>query len=223
MGIFAGKPNHDMDAKKDLKKRVYADISGLTDREIVDALLRRDPEVTESFLFGKCYPLFVSVFVHYDTGCENVMELINMIYALLLIPVEDHDDPCAEPRCRLERFEFGCTLTRWLKIVLVNFSRGAFRKKSMENSAFSADDDRREDIAVSLEESFRNLTASDADRILRAMPSRRFARLLRLRYLEGYDNKETAAKLETDMSNYYNMHRRAKLQLKETLRKEGLR
>lgn len=55
------------------------DINTQTDREIVAALLRRDRDITEAYLYHKCYPLFKYCFDHYYTDCTSCTEFINEI------------------------------------------------------------------------------------------------------------------------------------------------
>ena len=47
------------------RKIVMPDIVTYTDQEIVKAILNRDTVITKEFLYGKCYPLFKSVFDKY--------------------------------------------------------------------------------------------------------------------------------------------------------------
>ena len=53
----------------------------LSDRDIVDAILRRDARVTRIYFYEKYYPLFKARFDEYYTDCETCIEFINQIYS----------------------------------------------------------------------------------------------------------------------------------------------
>jgi len=59
--------------------------------------------------------------------------------------------------------------------------------------------------------------------LLDMMPNRRYSQLIRLRYVEEMSNEDTAKALGMTMDNYYNKHRRAKMQLYEIINKETRR
>ncbi len=65
------------------------------------------------------------------------------------------------------------------------------------------------------------MSKNDIETILRLMPNKRYSMIIRLRYLEGLSNEETASALQMSMDNYYNKHMRAKKQFNETVNKEG--
>lgn len=54
------------------------------------------------------------------------------------------------------------------------------------------------------------------------MPNQRYRQLIEYRYVDEKSNEETAMLLAVTLANYYNMHKRAKAQYCEVLRKEGL-
>ena len=58
-------------------------------------------------------------------------------------------------------------------------------------------------------------------KILSLMPNVRYRELIRLRYLEGCSNEETAQHLGMTMDNYYNKHKLAKEQYIRVYRKEA--
>ena len=47
------------------------------DHDIVEALLRRDEQITREFFYRKCYPLFKSVYDNYHTDCALTFKAIN--------------------------------------------------------------------------------------------------------------------------------------------------
>ncbi len=192
------------------------DINRYTDQEIVEAILNRNAIVTKDFLYKKCYPLFKSIYDKYYTDCENPIELINQIYLYILIPNKKTH------RSKLQDFGFRCTLTLWLKIVAENYCHQLFTRKLETTDNISIESDRNIWESYSLESDFNALNMEDVKRILHMMPNERYRRLVEYRYLDEKSNEETALLLNLTMSNYYNVHLRAKAQFCEVLRKEGL-
>lgn len=82
--------------------------------------------------------------------------------------------------------------------------------------------DRNPGISISIETKAQSLDMQDVHKILAAMPNDRFRTLIEYRYIDEKSNEETAELLGVTMPNYYNMHKRAKAQFCEELRKEGL-
>jgi len=195
---------------------VTMDINGYNDREIVAAILSRDAAVTKAFLYGKCYPLFASIFGKYYTDCENVFEFINDIYIFILTPLG------GTGRSKLSDFGFRCSLTMWLKIVAENFCHQLFSKKRDLPAENITPDDIFRLETRSLQAEINSLNMQDVKQILSMMPTERYRRLITLRYLQNRTNEETAMLLALTMANYYNVHLRAKAQFCQMLRKEGL-
>ena len=61
-------------------------LPAVTDRDIVDALLRHDEVLTRDFFYRRCYPLFKSVFDNYCTDSETCQEFISEIYLHIMQP-----------------------------------------------------------------------------------------------------------------------------------------
>lgn len=74
----------------------------------------------------------------------------------------------------------------------------------------------------SLIENTHRIDMEDVRKILYMMPNQRYRQLIEFRYVDEKSNEETAMLLAVTMANYYNMHKRAKAQYCEALRKEGL-
>lgn len=189
------------------------------DHKIVESLLHRDDRVTRDFFYKKCYPLFKSVFDNYHTDCETCVEFINEIYIYLLTPNE------ADGRCKLEQFKFQSTLFTWLKTVTLFYCYKKYRREEKmptERIVENYDESGvRIDVlpeSISIDES--SLRRHDTATILQLMPNKRYSTLIRLRYLEGYSNEETAAMMGMNMNTFYNKHKLAKDQFLDTLRKE---
>ena len=193
----------------------------MDDRMAVNAILLRDQKVTQQYLYIKCYPLFKSVYDNYYTDCQSCMEFINEIYVHLLTPNKDTG------LCKLQTFQFGSTLTTWLKTVAVYYCYEHYRRKQkisfveekIETESYQSDRFCQFASSMYAEESI--MSRDDIETILGIMPNKRYSMIIRLRYLDGMSNEETASMLQMSMDNYYNKHMRAKKQFNEILHKEG--
>lgn len=187
-----------------------------SDQEIVEAILCRNALVTREYLYKKCYPLFCSIYNKYYTDCESPVELINQIYLYILTPNRETG------KSKLGGFGFRCTLTTWLKIVTENYCHQLFARKFNSSENISLDGDRNMSDTYSLESNFSTLDKEDVKRVLLMMPNERYRHLIEYRYLYEKSNEETAKLLALTMSNYYNVHLRAKAQFCSALKREGL-
>lgn len=192
----------------------------MNDRMVVDAILLRNPKITQQYLYIKCYPLFKSIYDNYYTDCQSCMEFINEIYTHLLTLNKDTGI------CKLQTFQFGSTLTTWLKTVGIYYCYEHYRRRQTvsfieqktESDNYSSD--RFDQYAVSMYEEKSLTDKEDIEVLLNMMPNKRYSMIIRLRYLEGLSNEETAAALQMSMDNFYNKQMRAKKQFNDVLNKE---
>lgn len=195
-------------------------VSMTDDRAVVNQILLRNQKITQQYLYVKCFPLFKSVYDNYYTDCQSCLEFINEIYLLLMTPNKDTGI------CKLQTFQFGSTLATWLKTVAVYYCYQHYRRKRhtpmMEQKIGSDDDqgDRFDQYAASMYVEEPVMANDDLETILSMMPNKRYSKIIRLRYLEGMTNEETASALGMTMDNFYNKHARAKKQFNEVLKKE---
>jgi RNA polymerase sigma factor (sigma-70 family) len=173
--------------------------------------------ITFLYLYKQCYPLFNAVYKRYKTDCETTEELIDEIYVYIMLPNK------TTGRCKLAGFGFRCTLTMWLKIVVENYCKQLYNKtEDFQQVGISEAGDRKVDKLHSIDLDVKSIERQDLNRILSMMPNKRYRELIQYRYVEKKSNEETAALLSLTMSNYYNVHLRAKEQFCNALRKEGL-
>ena len=189
---------------------------------ILNAILLRDQKITQQYLYIKCYPLFKSIYDNYYTDCQSCIEFINEIYIHLLTPNKETN--C----CKLQTFQHSSTLMTWIKTVSIYYCYEHFRRKqkiSFVEEKFETDSfqsDRFDHYAASMYIEDSPMSKDDLDAILNLMPNKRYSMIIKLRYLEGMSNEETATALQMSMDNFYNKHMRAKKQFNEILKKEGL-
>jgi len=185
-----------------------------SDQMIVSALLRHIETPTDEFLYGKCYPMFKSLYTRYYTGCPELLDFINNIYIIIIYP-NDKDN-----KCKLESFNYRCALHNWVGVVSIRYCYAQYKK-----SIPFADGDINDPNYVSIydketifEPSMMN--SYDIRKIVDLMSNERYRRLIKLRYIQDLSNEETAAVLGITMENYYNLHRRARVQFISAYNKE---
>lgn len=188
----------------------------MTDQQIVTALIGRDKEVTRAFFYYKCYPLFNSIFHHYYTDCDSCIEFINEMYIYMMSPQS------STGKSKLESFRFESTLYTWIKTVCLFYCYARFDEKNrLVIDKNEEPTDRNTPIHESVQMDFDKINHEDIMQILSLMPNARYRELIRLRYLEGRSNEETAQQLGMTMDNYYNKHKLAKEQYIRVYRKEA--
>ncbi len=192
----------------------------MDDYMIVNAILLRDKNVTQQYLYIKYYPLFKSVYDNYYTDCQSCLEFINEIYIHLLTPNKNTG------LCKLQTFKFGSTFATWLKTVAVYYCYEHYRRKQKvtfveeKNETENNRSDRLEQYSASMFAEEHIMCREDLEALLSLMPNKRYALIIKLRYFEGLSNEDTAAALQMSMDNFYNKHMRAKKQFNEILKKE---
>ena len=190
------------------------------DRQVVSAILLRNQKVTQQYLYIKCYPLFKAVYDNYYTDCQSCVEFINELYVHLLTPNRNTG------LCKLQTFQFGSTLTTWLKTVAVYYCYEHYRRKkrvAMEEQVVEFSDgesDRFSHLAASMYVEEQSWQRHDLQVLLGLMPNKRYAQILHLLYLEGLSMEDAARQMGMTIDNFYNKHRRARIQFNEILKKE---
>ena len=198
--------------------RIYTE-----DLKIAQALIRHDERVTRQFFYRQCYPLFKSIYDNYYTDCAAVKEFIDEIYIVVLAPSK------TTGKCQMENFKGESTLMSWVKSACLYYCYNKFKRKKRiplieslpnPNEVKFDDPDRFIDLGGSSELDFGNMNREDVETILNLMPNSRYSQSIRMRYLDMKSNEETAKSLGVNMDNYYNIHKRAKLQYERVCRKE---
>ena len=175
------------------------------------------------FFYRQCYPLFKSIYDNYYTDCTAVKEFIDEIYIVVLAPSK------ITGKCQMENFKGESSLMSWVKAACLYYCYNKYKRKQRiplveslpnPNEKKYDDSDRFIDFGGSSELDFGNMTREDVETILNLMPNSRYRQLIRMRYLNMKSNEETAKSLGVNMDNYYNIHKRAKLQYERVCRKE---
>lgn len=193
------------------------------DLDIAKSLILHDERVTRMFFYKQCYPLFKSIYDNYYTDCSAVKEFIDEIYIVVLAPSK------ITGKCQMENFKGESSLMSWVKSACLYYCYNKYKRKQRiplveslpnPNEKKYDDSDRFIDFGGSSELDFGNMNREDVETILNLMPNSRYSQLIRMRYLNMKSNEETAKSLGVNMDNYYNIHKRAKLQYERVCRKE---
>lgn len=189
-------------------------IKDVDDHKIVAWLLKRVEWATQQFFYGRCYPIFKSLHSRFYTASPELIDFIHDIYIDIMEPRRKSE------KCKLQTFGYQSTLYTWIGVVS---RRYCYAKYKISIEIFSlTDSDRNSDISPSKPTINDIFDREDLEKILEMMTRERYRNIIRLHYVDGYSNEETAAKLDMDMPNYYNKHRLAKVQFIQALEKEGL-
>lgn len=169
----------------------------LTDQEIVEKLLQRDPIVTKWFYYVKCRPLFLSLMkklfnhpIEYDEFIDEVV--------VFLMENDGH---------RLKSFDFQSTLTYWLQRCLV--------RHFIRNGQVMIDDSSQEPpypIEGSEVDIIGSINAKlDLETLLKilAKDNPRHSYVLKRILLDDAEFKNVASELDVKVSNVYNIKKRA--------------
>lgn len=193
------------------------------DIQIAQALIKHDERVTRQFFYKRCYPLFKSIYDNYFTDCTTVKEFIDEVYVVVLAPSKKTG------KCQMQNFKGESSLISWVKSACLFYCYKKFKRKQtiLFPESFvniqrekTQDPDRYINFGGSLDLDFDNLNREDVETILNLMPNKRYSELIRIRYLDMKTNEETAESLKIDMNNYYNVHKRARMQYMRVFRKE---
>lgn len=183
------------------------------DRRIVPAILDFEELPTAEFFYGMSCPMFISLYGRYYTGCADVLDFIHEIYVDILRKHEIGN------RCKLETFNYKCSLKNWVGVVALHYCYAHF-KKQIPMEELPEDGGRLLPMEPSILTDMGKLNRDDVDAIINMMSNERYRKLIRLHYLEELDNEETAKEMGMTMKNYYNKIRAAKLQYIQAFMKE---
>ena len=196
------------------------------DLKIAKSLIIRDERITRCYYYKQCYPLFKAIYDNYYTRCACCKEFMDEIYIVVLAPSK------VTGKCQMDNYRGESTLTSWLKSVCLYYCYNKFELKKRipvyeplsfntekdENEGVFGDRSKKEGLSNPID--FSGMNREDVETILNLMPNSRYSQLIRIRYLDMKSNEETAKSLGVNMDNYYNIHKRAKLQYERVCRKE---
>ena len=174
----------------------------LNDKQIVSGLLKNDPDIIEFFFFKKCSSMFGYIGKCIFDGYVDTDELVNELFIYL----------SKNNWYKLKQFAYKSSLTTWVGVVAIRF----FQKQRTD----LIENDSSETLLskTSIEETvWINERRIDVERALRQLQNERYRKVILELDLLDRDPREVAKELNTNVSNLYNIRRRAHLQLKRFL------
>ena len=169
----------------------------MTDFEIIEALIARDNGVTQEFFFQRCRSLFYAI-IHKVFDYEvDYDEFVNELYIYLM----END------AARLKQFEGRSSLYQWLKVTATRF----FIKKREQLIGDQTNDTLYKE--ENIKDNPMSASVLDVQRLLDAMPNKRYAYVIRKLVVEEYTPEELSAEMHITTDNLYNIKRRAMMQL----------
>ena len=169
----------------------------MTDQQIIRGLIARNNAITQEFFFERCRPLFYAIIRKVFSYEVDYDEFVNELYVYLM----END------AARLKQFEGRSSLYQWIKVTATRFF---IKKRDLLIEDTSKETPIEEETMVE-----RSATASllDVQRLLDAMPNRRYAAVIQKLMIEEYTPEELAAEMHITTDNLYNIKRRAMMQL----------
>lgn len=187
----------------------------MTDKEIIEALISHDGEVTQQFFFKDCRPLFTSIIRHVFPYEVDYDEFVNELYIHLM-----EDDAY-----KLKQFQGRSTLYQWMKVVAIRYFLAVRKRMTMiddsskepllENCIRKAEPECTEECTARM----------DIENLLVLMPNKRYVHVIRRLMIDEAETEDVAKELGTNVDNLYNIKRRAmsaltQVALKETCKHE---
>lgn len=174
----------------------------MTDQQIIQGLINKDPNITEEFFFERCKPLFVSIIKSVFKNKAEYDELVNELYLYLM-----EDDAG-----KLKSFQFRCSVFQWLKTTAIRF----FIR--LRDQGKVIDDESHEPLYYeennqAMGNDTYNTVIEDLKRLLYAMPNKRYAFVLQRLIVDDVQPNELAREMDITTDNLYNIKKRAIRQL----------
>lgn len=165
----------------------------MTDIEIRDALIDRDPQITEQFFYQDCRPLICSVAKRIFGPSVDTDEVISELYLFIM----DSDGK------KLKMFRGDSSIFQWLKVVTIRFCMQLKRQRQViENRSSEPLYHEHPCMETSMD-------TSDLHRLLDDMPNRRYASVITRLMINGEDHDTVATDMGVTPDNLYNIKRRA--------------
>ena len=169
----------------------------MTDQQIIQGLIERNNAITQEFFFERCKPLFYAIIRKVFSYEVDHDEFVNELYVYLM----END------AARLKQFEGRSSLYQWLKVTATRFF---IKKRDLLIEDISKETPLEEE-AIMEKPAIASLL--DVQRLLDAMPNRRYAMVIRKLMIEEYSPEELATEMHITTDNLYNIKRRAMMQL----------
>ena len=177
----------------------------MTDQEIIQGLIDRDPKVTQQIFYQDCRPMFYSIIGKVFSTRVDYDELINELYLHLV----DKD------AARLKSFQGNSSLYVWLKKVAHNFFLDLkLHHRVIENESSDRLYEKKDELTDFTEQE----DQMDVATLLDQLENERYRMVLQKLVIEGVDYDELSKITGLKKSNLYNIRKRAMAQLERIAR-----
>lgn len=183
-------------------------MSEMRDQDIVQKLLERDSAVTYMFFYIKCRPLFLSLMRRFYNYPINYDEFVSIVTNFLYENGEQ----------RLRQFKFESTICCWLRTCLIrHFLRN--KKELIDDTSKESIYSKEESIINPYEELDEKI---DLEILLKqlAKKNERYYYIVRRLFIEDASYEDLAKELNTQISNLYNIKKRAITELTKIVLKD---
>lgn len=169
----------------------------MTDPEIIQALIQRDNAVTQEFFFERCRSLFYAIINKVFDYEVDYDEFVNELYLYLM----------ENEAARLKQFEGRSSLYLWIKVTATRFFIKK-RNQLIEDNSKETPLEEKDIITPTT-----SVSTLDVQRLLDAMPNKRYAHVIQKLMIEEFSPEELAVQMHITTDNLYNIKRRAMMQL----------
>ena len=181
----------------------------MNDKDIIQALISHDPQITEQFFFKRCRPLFMSIMRHVFSYDVDYDEFVNEFYLYLM----------EKDAYRLKQFEGRSSIYQWLKITAIRYF--LLKRDNMIEMYPSNSLNVSAGIYLKKNEEKTINTRIDVENLFKLMPNKRYVYVIKRLVLEDIEPKTVAFELGVSVDNLYNIKKRAIKALTEIVLKEN--
>ena len=169
----------------------------MTDRQIIEALIARDEQITRLFFFGRCKPLFLSIMRYVFSYDVDYDEFVNEFYLYLM----END------AYRLRQFQGRSSIYQWLKVIAIRyFVAKRDNMIDMESKDSLLESAAQRECAA---EATKIAMKLDIEYLFSQMSNQRYVYVIRRLVLQEADPKQVAHEIGCSIENLYNIKKRA--------------
>ena len=179
-----------------LNSENYFKLYQMTDRDIIETLIRGDNEFSSQFFFKDCKPLFTSIIHHVFPFQVDYDEFVNELYVYLM----END------AFRLRQYEGRSSVYQWLKIVTLRFAIKLQRKGRMIESG--SKESPYINSMTTVDDTSKHAEI-DINLLLSQIKNERQVYVIQRHVIDGVDEPTLAKEMGIKVSNLYNIKKRA--------------
>lgn len=168
-----------------------------TDAIFIEALRNGNNEISRQFFYKEIVGILHKIRMEVFRGNVDFDELVSELYLYL----------SRDNWTKLDGFDGknGCRLRTWMIPVAWRYFM-SIRERLLRTENI---DDNSGVIRDSVSDNLRIQIAIDVNAVLSRMPNQRYAEIIRLLLIEGYDSQDVADMLDVRVENIYNLKHRA--------------